>query len=446
MYLLGIWPACLLLAGCVGTVHEEERQARRDFREVSAAYRPDGAKPILPTVRSDGALSSFLIYGTLNNPTIEVAYYNWQASIERITLSRSLPDPKITFEAGIADALTSVMPGLMLDFPGAGKLSAMAAIGSAESRAMFHAFRKEVISSAATIKRAYYRLQAATDSVGVITRALALLQDLEDTARVQHEAGKVTLQDVLRAQIEKERLSTEVENLKDALGAARANFKGALGVDPSAQFPTPETFENSTGVISPEGLMAQALERNPTLRELRSEIQGAEAAIRLARLGVAPDFGVGLEADLKSSPIMLTPQLWFSLPVWKDKIAAQIAAAQAEASAARAKLSSEQIRLAVEFAAATYMLSETRRNLDLVVNRLIPKAAQSLEVARSGYVGAKSSFIDVLEAERTLIDFEKSRIEAREQHENALATLSLIIAGSTPEGASFMDFNLEEDQ
>ena len=55
-----------------------------------------------------------------------------------------------------------------------------------------------------------------------------------------------------------------------------------------------------------------------------------------------------------------------SLPVWRDKIAAQIAAAQAGKHAAEARLTSEQILMTVDFAMKTYEYREVTRNLALL--------------------------------------------------------------------------------
>jgi cobalt-zinc-cadmium efflux system outer membrane protein len=65
-----------------------------------------------------------------------------------------------------------------------------------------------------------------------------------------------------------------------------------------------------------------------------------------------------------------------SLPVWRDKIAAQIAAAQAGQRAAEARLSAEQITMTVDFAMKTYDYREVTRNLALLREKLIPKAGQ----------------------------------------------------------------------
>ncbi len=84
------------------------------------------------------------------------------------------------------------------------------------------------------------------------------------------------------------------------------------------------------------------------------------------------------------------------------------------------------------------MFREATRNLGLLNDRLLPKARQSLEVARSGYASGKADFINLIDAQRTLLDFRLAEVEARIQRELALAELSLVILGTPPAGAPIL--------
>src|SRR5947209_19801540 len=162
------------------------------------------------------------------------------ASIERITVERSLPDPQLTFQMDIQEVVTSLMPGVMMSFPGAGKLRAAAAIASADSQAKYFNFETLTLESAYEVKRAYYQLHFLEEKIRVNQENLGLLSDLEQLARAQNEVGKVTLQDVLRAQIEQDRLRAEIGNLEDSRNALMAQFKAALGLrahDPAPPVP-----------------------------------------------------------------------------------------------------------------------------------------------------------------------------------------------------------------
>jgi outer membrane protein TolC len=100
-----------------------------------------------------------------------------------------------------------------------------------------------------------------------------------------------------------------------------------------------------------------------------------------------------------------------------------------------ARLSEEQILLAVDFAGRSYLYREATRNLALLDERLLPKARQSLEVARSGYLAGQIDFFNLTDAERTLLGFQLEKVEAATQREIVLAELSLIVQGMPPSGA-----------
>ena len=146
-----------------------------------------------------------------------------------------------------------------------------------------------------------------------------------------------------------------------------------------------------------------------------------------------PNFQLGGAAGKQ-----VRPTLGITLPIWRDKIAAEIAGAQALKNAAQARLSAEQIQLAVEFADKSFMYREATRNLQLLTESLLPKARQSLEVARFGYGSGKVDFINLLDAERSLLEFQLAEVEARTRRELVLAEVSLLIVGVPPTGAPIL--------
>ncbi|HWQ92267.1 MAG TPA: TolC family protein, partial [Clostridia bacterium] len=209
--LAAIVMAGLLAAGCQGIPTRGEKQARQNLQEVKTTYRPGGHKPTLPVLDTNATLGTLLTYAMLNHPRVEAAYYDYAGAVERITTERSLPDPRLTLELDIQDVVMTVMPGLMADVPWVKKLRIRADVASAESLAKYYAFESAVLQAAYAVKRPYYRLRFLDDRIRINQENLRLLGELEQNARAQAEAGKVTLQDVLRAQIEQERLRTEIE-------------------------------------------------------------------------------------------------------------------------------------------------------------------------------------------------------------------------------------------
>jgi outer membrane protein TolC len=428
--------AALLLAGCKGIPVKGEKEARQQAQSVAGTYRPNGQKPTLPVLTTNAGLADFLTYALLNQPKVEATYFDWLASVERITVQRSLPDPQLTFQMDIQDVVTSLMPGLMMSFPGMGKLRAAGEQAAAASQGGYFTFKAASLASAYDVERTYYRLYFLEEKLRVNRENLALLQELERLARSQNEVAKATLQDVLRAQIEQERLKNEIANLEDSRATLLVQWKAALGIEPNDPAPpVPARFESTPLDVPADKWLEQALAQNTRLKAMAADVLAAEAAIRLAYKARMPDTSVGFMADAKMSPVLYRPWGTVSIPLWRDKLAALVAEAQANKRAGEARLSAEQIGLAVDVAERAFVYRETTRNLDVLQRALLPKQRQSLELAQSAYLAGQVDFLNVTEAEQTLLRFKLDEVEARTQRELSLAELSLIMQGMPPSGA-----------
>ncbi len=128
-----------------------------------------------------------------------------------------------------------------------------------------------------------------------------------------------------------------------------------------------------------------------------------------------------------------------TLPIWRDKIAAQIAAAQAGKRAAAARLTADKSAWPWTSLCGAYDYREGTRNLALLQNQLIPKARNSLELARAGYLSGQVDFFNLIDAERALLNFQLQEIQERTRREISLANLSLLIAGVPPENAPVLE-------
>jgi outer membrane protein TolC len=427
----------LVLAGCRGIQTSGEKQARQDFGVVAGQYR-SGNRPALPELTPDSSLSNYLAFALLNSPSVEAAFYDWSASVENITVTRSLPDPQLTLQAYITDTLTSLMPGLFQNIPGPGKLKARAGVAAAESRGKYFAFESAVLQAAFNLKRAYYQLGLLGEQLRIKREALALLEDQEHVARAKNVTGTAALSESLRVQSELDRARTDLANLEDSRRSLAENFKAALGLSQQQPDPpAPTNFEMSQENPDTDELLRVAFERNPQLKAMEAEVRSAEAGIAVAYKERVPDFNAGLSADVYAPPFYW-PQAGMTLPIWRDKLAAEVAQAKANELAAKSKLKAGQIDLAVNFAEKSFAYRETSRNLTLIEKELIPKARQSVETVRAGYRTGTMDFSAMTDAERALLDLRLEAVQVRTDREIALAELSLMVAGVPPANAPLL--------
>jgi outer membrane protein TolC len=440
------WPipplglALLVLAGgCLGKPQRSETLARQQLNAVTTVYQSPNLSNSLPVLTESSHLEDFLQTAMFRQPAVAAAYFDWAASVERITVERSLADPRLTFQADVQSVIMALMPGLMVDLPGPGKLKARADQASAESRAKYYAFEVALLEAAFQVKKAYHQLHFLEAKLKVSQQTFRLLEDLEAVIRIQVEAGRRNLQDVLRIQIERDRLQNEIQNLEDAREPLRARFKASLGLHPEqTDPPVPARFESTPLNLDSAAILARSRKNNPRLKAMESEIHMAETAYVLARKGRIPDFGIGLEINPYVAPAVLSPQGSVTLPIWRDKIAAEIKGVQLRKSGAEARLSNEQIQLAVELAERQFEMRESERMVKLVTEQLLPKARESLSAAQTGYQSGRVDFLDLLDAQRTLLEFQMSAIDAQTRRELALAEVSLLLTGTFPEHAPIL--------
>jgi outer membrane protein TolC len=419
--------AVLLGTGCRGWVATGEASARRDLAAVGGQLQTNS-----PVLTTNTTLREAVYVAVQSNPQVIAAYADWASAVENITIARSLPDPKLTFQAYIQDSLTSLMPGIEADFPGPGKRAVRAAAATAESRTKYFQFATAVQQTAFDVQKSYYPLHFLEAKLRVNRQTLALLGELEALARAQNEVGQGTLQDVLKVQIEQKQLQTETTNLDDSRNVMLAQFKAALGLRPGQPDPpVPAEADFSDNQSNDEQLFANALKENPRLQELESEIRSAEANLKVARKEKVPDFSGGLQAEVYEPPFYW-PQASITLPIWRDKLAAEKAVAEAGLRAARARLTAGQISLAVEFAEQSYLVREADRELTLLRENLLPRAHQTLEIARAAYRSGRVDFLNVIDDERSLLKFQLEEIAAQTEREIARSELKLLVAGIKP--------------
>jgi outer membrane protein TolC len=429
-----------VFAGCRGTPVPGETAAHTRLENETRAYRPEGKRPQLPLLTVESTVGDLLAFAILNNPSVEAAFYEYAAAVEEITVERSYPDPMFELGVEIADTVEALTPALLTDpmnnWPLPVKLQLRGEAAYREAMAKRETVRAAMLETAYFVKRAWYQMWALDEEIRLTRDTVGVVDRAEKYALDRIAVGNATQQDALRAQMERDRLETSLESLADSRETVRSRMRAALGLESTAPMPDFKAALDEDGTAADgDATFAEALGRNAKLAGMRQEIMQAMALYELAGKAGVPDFSFGIEADLKGSPVPFAPRLGVQLPIWRDKITAEIAAARARAGASQSRLDAERLDLAVRFAEAAYAWREAERNAILYGERLLPKARAALEASESGYTGGITDFADLLDAQKTLLEFETERVRALGEGRIALAEMSLVIMAEWPEDA-----------
>jgi outer membrane protein TolC len=430
-----------LAAGCTLPPQPAEKTARSELRSTGAALLPSHGRPALPVLNADSPLQDYIRYSVLNHPSVAAAYYDWRAAVEEIAPNRAQPEPQLTLEADIADTLMTFMPGVMFDFMGAGKRAAMARESTAAAEVTHRAFIVAVLNAAAETRKAWVELAYLEDTdrlyattIHVVDESLALVNAEYVTGR-----GMGTLEKQLRLQNLAAEHHAHHAGLADRLVAAHSRLKSALGLLPSEPDPAwPHPSLSATPLPTADELWQRAQTVNPELGKMRAMVEMTVAGVEVARKAGRPGFTLGAMADLKADPLMVRPTATLTLPIWREKIAATIAAAEARREAAIARVDAEQLNLAAELAQMLYMVRESDRMLGYIDGTALPNIERSYATLEAGAQSGMTNAAMIPETRLMALDMRHERVETLRQRETAVVDLSLMIADVAPLDSSLL--------
>ncbi|MDD2763797.1 MAG: TolC family protein [Opitutaceae bacterium] len=430
----------LLLAGCV-TAPREEQLALDRVRETGAMLHPGNRRPELPALTADASLADYLRYALLNHPQVQAAYHDWRGAVLAIAPARALPDPQFTFEADIADMVMTFMPGLMFDFMTPSKRAVMGREMTATSNVAYRTYVTTVLRVASDARKAWIELAFIDESIRLRERSIGALEQSLEIANTDYTTGRGmgTLANQVRVTNDIAKVRTELATLADRRAAVRTRFKSALGLAPADRDPAwPRALLAPTALPSEDELWRRASAANPELGRMRAMVDMSIASIEVARKARTPDFTIGGMADLKADPLMLRPTATVTLPIWRGKIAANIAAAEARRDASVARVTAEQLDLAAELAQMLYMVREADWMIAYIDGTALPNFERVIETIAAGYQSGMTSPGMIPETQLMALLMRLERAQALRERENAVTELMLLTADIAPTGAPLL--------
>ena len=427
------------LAGCATTPLPGEKSARADLQATGAALLPREGRPALPVLRTDSPPDEFVRYAVLNHPTVAAAYYDWRASVEAIAPARALPDPSLTFEADITDTLMTFMPGLMFDFMGAGKRTAMGREATAAAGVARRGYISAVLNTAAETRKAWIELAFVDEAIRLRESSAGALERSLELANTDYTTGRGmgTLANQVRITNDIAKVRSDLATLADRRTAVRARFKSTLGLAAADPDPAwPQAVLAATALPGEDELWRRAAAANAELGRMRAMVEMAVAGIEVARKAGTPDFSLGLMADLKADPLMVRPTATLKLPIWREKIAAGIAAAEARRDASVARVTAEQLTLAAELAQMLYMVREADRMIAYIEHTALPNFDRVIATTEAGLQSGMTGPGMIPETQLMALAMRLERASALRERETAVTGLMVLTADVAPASLS----------
>ena len=121
-----------------------------------------------------------------------------------------------------------------------------------------------------------------------------------------------------------------------------------------------------------------------------------------------------------------------NLPIWHDKYRANQRRARARYLAALKERLGAENALASEVHLGLYEFRDAHRKINLYRDSLIPKAEQSLKVTQAAFMADKADFLDLIDTQRMLLEFQLLYERALTNSAQRLAQLEMLIGRELP--------------
>lgn len=392
-------------------------------------------------------LKEFLAIAADNNNELRAAFYSWQSALKKSEQTNVLPDPKASFGYYTTPLETRGGParykyGLSQTLPFFGKLGLkeQAAIRAADGlKAQFDNLKLKTFYE---VKSIYYEYAYLARSIEITEENIELMRYLEKIATSRYTTGSANHADVIRPQVELGKLEDRLNSLRDYQKPLAAKLNSLMDRPENTKIPFPESIPVMSIMDSDESLFTELLQSNPNLDYLESIQKKEEANKALAERNYYPDFTFGIDVtevdDSRNpgvtgdgqNPVMTT--MSFNVPLWLDARSAAVEEGNAKILAAKRNRIGLQRSLKADLEMALYKYRDAGRKINLYRDTLIPKAEQSLGVSLEAFMTGQSTSLDLIDAEKTLLELQLAYYRALTDQAQRLAEIETIVGRELP--------------
>ena len=392
-------------------------------------------------------LTQYLAQAAVNNPELEAAFQDWKAALEKIPQVKALPDPKFTFTYFVRSVETRTGPqragfGITQAFPWFGKLALKGDMATQDANAIKAEYDAIKLKIFYQVKVAYYEYAYLARSIAITRENLELLKFLERVARTRYSTGKIPFTDLIKIQIEQDKLKDQLETITDLKRPIMARLLAAMNLPVESTLPCPPGIPVILTSLKDKELLEQLPEQNPLIKRFIYLEAREKSGIKLAEKGFFPDVTFGFQTiitDPASNRMVndsgedpLIASLSLNLPLWWDKQRAAVREASARRLSAKKNNVSIKQTLLSNMQLVLYNYRDAQRRISLYKNILIPKAKQALEVTLEAFRSGIRNSLDLIDAEKTLLEFELSHIRALADQAQKFAEMEMLLGKEIP--------------
>jgi len=305
-------------------------------------------------------------------------------------------------------------------------------------------YRESVrITVAGDVAGAYFRLRAADAELAVLENTLRLRTDTVRLQRDRFDGGLIGEYDLRSAEAERSAVVADVARAQKAVGQLEAAIAALTGRSPRAVF-TPEvargaSIEAVTEVPElPAGLPSSLIERRPDIRRSEALMAASDLRIQQTRANYFPSLTLtgayGVESAALNSLFSGPAVVWnLGLGLVQPLLALKAIESQVELATARRDQTIIEYQQTVQTAFRevhdSLVANRSARDVLAAETDRRDQIAKAYEVAMLRYEAGRTSFLEVIDAQRQLLAAETLRIGAARDAKLSIVDFAKALGG-----------------
>ncbi len=382
-------------------------------------------------------LPEALALALMGNPRLQAFSWEVRAAEARRVQAGLLPNPEVSLEieefggsgerAAFRGAQTTLTLSQLIQL--GGKRSKRERVAALERDLAGWDYEGERLNVYAETARAFYALLGAQERLTVAEETLRVAENLAALSARRVKAGKASPLEETKAVLQLAMSKVAVEGARRDLDVARKRLSSAWGEAEPA-------FERAEGdfrsllpeLPSLENLRGR-LGANPDLARWKGEMDLRKAALDLAEAGRWPDLtlGGGVQRYEGTDDQAFVLQLSLPLMVF-DRNQGRILEAESRLSKAVAERKAALVRAGAALGSAYRTLKAAHLSALRFEKEILPAARDAFQAARKGYEGGKFDYLQVLDAQRTLLQVRMEYTGVLSSYHRALVEIERLTA------------------
>jgi len=274
------------------------------------------------------------------------------------------------------------------------------------------------------LRIAYARALVAQQRVELTQQMAELAAASVESVQALYDAAEVSKVSLLQARVEAERTSIAADVAATQLDAFRRALAAAAGLDVLAPGPIVGDLDAGLTEAPWEPLLAEITTASPELAAAGSELERARRALRHACASAIPDITAqaGVGVDTNSEDTFVRFSIAVPLPI-HNRNQGNIRTARSQIGVAEASIEQTLLDLRQRLADAVARYRTARGRAIRLRDQIIPDAEETFELSRQAFQAGESSYLQLMAAQRTLIETRLQVLQAIGQARQAEAEI-----------------------